>query len=694
MSTTAWVYLALGITLACLGYAGWLAAHVVRHEGGSETMRDILELVHAGAVAFARNQYSLLARVALIVTIILAGLGLGSGSVLGWPVAATYVAGVVLAGLAGHLGMLISTRANARTTNAAGNSLRSGFRIAFQAGTVTGVVTAGVGLLGLTVAWLALREPLQVAGFALGTSTFAIFARVAGGSFAKATDVGSALALRLEGDVPEDDLQNPGVIADEIGDNVSGITGMGADIGDSLVGATAASMLLGTVLAHSGFPTRFVVVPLLLGVAGLVSSLAGQWAILGRRSAGDRSSFRVGNYVAAPLLLVVLLLLVLFFVPGPEDSPTRYLGLFWSGAAGWLAGMLLSWLARADVSIRRGSVRAVAQAAEQGTAPALIRGLASGMRSVAFPSLILAGLVALAYFLGYRTGLANAGWYSVSIGILGVLSSASLQISVGVCGPVTDNAHGIAKMAELGEEVRERTRQLDSLGSSAAAAARGYAGAAAALTSVILLVAYFQAYRSSMGAAASSLPRFDLLEDPALMIGLLLGGALPFLFSFFTLANVTRTSVLVTEEIRRQFREIPGLRGGSARPDLGTCVSIAISQALKGMALPAAIALAVPLAVGLVNPMALGGVLVGATLSGFLLGTTLIASGGAWSGLRYYFHETGAAERSPAVREAVDTGHLLGDPLREAAGPAINTLIKLMSLMALVLAPVFAILHG
>ncbi len=568
MTAVTWAEVALVVTFACLAYAGWLAARVVRHQGGSEVMRDILELVHAGAVAFAKKQYSLLARVSLLVVVVLAVLGVASGSALGWQTAAGYAGGVVLAGLAGHLGMLIATRANARTTNAAATSLPAGFRIAYQAGTVTGLVTVGMGLLGLAGSWLLLREPAQVAGFALGMSTFAIFARVGGGTFAKATDMGSALALRLEGDVPGDNLQNPGVIADQIGDNVSGVTGMGADISDSLVGATAASMMLGTVLTPSRPGALFVVFPLLLGVAGLVGSLVGQWAVPARRGGTGFGSFRVAAFVGAPVVLGILLLLVLLVLPAPGESPTRYLGLFWSGAAGWAAGMALGWLARFDVSVHRHPVRSAAAAAELGTAPALIRGLSSGMRAVALPCLILAGVVALSYFMGFLSGLPDAGWYFVSIGILGMLSPASFWISVGAYGPVADNAHGIAKMAGLPEEVRARTLRLDSLGNSAAAAARGYAGATAALTSIILLVAYFQTYRLAIGrVAAQNLPAFDLLEDPALMIGLLLGGMLPFLFSYFTLANVTRTSGLVVEEVRRQFREIPGLRGGSARPD-------------------------------------------------------------------------------------------------------------------------------
>jgi len=702
-----WTGVALVAAFACLVYAGWLAARVVRHQGGSEVMRDILELVHAGAVAFAKKQYSLLARVSLLVVVVLAVLGEASGSALGWQAAASYAGGVILAGLAGHLGMLIATRANARTTNAAVTSLSAGFRIAYEAGTVTGLVTVGVGLLGLAGSWLLLREPVQVAGFALGMSTFAIFARVGGGTFAKATDIGSALALQLEGDVPGDNLQNPGVIADQIGDNVSGVTGMGADISDSLVGATAASMLLATVLAPSRPGTLLVVFPLLLGVAGLIGSLAGQWAVqAARRRDADFASFRIAAYVAAPVALGGLLLLVLLVLPGPGESATRYLGLFWSAAAGWVAGMGLGWLARFDVSVRRHPVRSAAAAAQLGTAPALIRGLSSGLRAVALPSLILGVLMAFSYFMGFLSGLPDAGWYYVSIGILGMLSPASFWISMGAYGPVADNAHGIAKMAGLPKEVRARTLRLDSLGNSAAAAARGYAGATAALTSIILLVAYFQTYRLAIGrAAAENLPVFDLLEDPALMIGLLLGGMLPFLFSYFTLTNVTRTSGLVVGEIRRQFREIPGLRGGSARPDLGTCVSIAMVQALKGLALPAAVALAVPLLVGLVNPMALGGVVVGATICGFLLATTLITAGGVWSGLRYYLPEGQTAGEGPsgnpakepaeeAMNKVADVCHLFGDPLRESAGPAINTLIKLMCLMALVLAPVIAAIHA
>ena len=695
MTVTVWAWLALGVTLCCLGYAGWLAARVVRVEGGSEVMRDILELVHAGAVAFARHQYSLLLRVAVVMAAVLALLGTLLHTGMGWKVALAYLAGVFVAGVAGHLGMLISTRANARTTNLAAVSLGAGFRIAFQAGSVTGLVTVGLGLLGLCGAWLVLRLPMLVSGVALGVSTFALFARVSGGTFAKATDVGSELACRLEGGIPEDDLQNPGAIADEIGANVSGVTGMGADVVESVVGASVAAMALGVVVAGGRIMNHFSLLPLLVGAAGLVASLGGQWLISRLPGGVGRRSLRYGNYLAAPVVLAALFFLCAYLLPGPADGWTRYLGFFWSGAAGWITGMLCGWLARSNVSPRRTTVRSVVAGTREGPALSLIRGLALGMRSVAAPSLLLAALIGLSYHLGFRTGVPGAGWYAVSVAIVALLSTAGLQVAVGAYGPITDNAYGIAKMSGASSEVLERTRTLDSLGTSGAAAARGYAGAAAALTSLILIVAYFEAYRTGIGAvAARNLPRFDLLEDPALMIGLLLGGLLPYLFSFFTLANVSRVAGLVVGEVHRQFEEIPGLRGGSAPPDLATCVSIAIVQAHKGMAYPALLALAVPTVVGLVSPMALGGVLVGATLSGFLLSSSMTTAGGVWGAARQIVYSEDEPTPDTQTADAVTVAHLFGDPLKESSGPAIHTLIKLMSMTALVLAPVFVSLHG
>lgn len=695
MTPVAWVWSAFGIVVVCLAYAAWLAARVVRVEGGSEVMRNVLELVHAGAVAFARSQYSLLARVAVITAVVLAALGTILHTGMGWQLALAYIAGVFLAGLAGHLGMLISTRANARTTNLTATSLRAGFRVAYQAGVVTGVVTVGLGLLGLSVAWLVFGRPILVSGLALGVSTFALFARVGGGTFAKGTDIGSEMASRLEGGIPKDNLQNPGVIAEEIGDNVSGVTGMGADVAQSVTGATVAAMVLGVVVADGQVTSPFVVLPLLVGAIGLVASLGGQFLVQVMRKGGPQSSFRYGACVAGPVVLVALFLLCAFYLPRAGESWTRYLGFFWSGVAGWVVGVSVSWLAHINVSPQRAPVRLVADATKKGLGLNLIAGLAIGMRAVVVPSLLLAALIGLDYYLGFRTGVPGAGWYAVALGILGVLSTASFQVSVGAYGPIADNAFGIAKMSGASEEVLDRTQTLDSLGISAAAAARGYAGAAAALTSIIVTVAYFEAYRIGIGrAAAHSLPRFDLLEDPALMIGLLVGGLLPYLFGFFTLTNVSRIAGYVVNEIRRQFREIPGLRVGSAPPDLATCVYIAIAQAHKGMAYPALLALAVPLAVGLVNPMALGGVLVGATLSGFLLSTTITTSGGIWNAVRQMLSGGDSDSPDAQVTDSAATAHLLGSPLKESSGPSVHALIKLMSMTALVLTPVFASLHG
>lgn len=710
MTDKAWVLSGLGVVLVLLAWAALQSARVVREEGGSDVMRDILELIHAGAVAFAKRQYALLARVTLITAAILAVLGAVARTGEGWKIALAYVAGVVLAGLAGHLGMLISTRANARTTNLAAFSRQKAFRIAFQASSVMGLVTAGVTLLGLCGGWVVLADPILVAGLVLGISTFGLFARVGGGIFAKATDVGSGLALRMEGGLPEDDLKNPGVIADQIGDNVGGVTGLGADVAESLAGATIAAMTFAATMGGDLSGRSLAVLPMIVGVLGLLGSGLGQSLVRALPNAGGRATFRYGTIPVGIVVSFGVLCFLLFYLPGSGESGTRYLGFLWTSLAGWVCGLVLAWLARTNVSRRRKSARLVAEATIQGPSLDLLRGFAVGLRSVGVPSLLLAALVGLSYYLGSLTGVEDAGWFSVSLALVGMLSQAAFQISVGAYGPIADNAYDIAKMAEAPSEVVERTRELDGLGKSAAAAARGYAGAAAALTSIVLIVAYFQVYRSEIGlAAARALPRFDLLENPALMIGLLLGGLLPYLFSSFTLTSVFRVATLVMREVRRQFREIPGLRGGSSRPDLATCVSLAIHQAHKGMATTALLALAVPTLVGLVSPMALGGVLVGAALSGFLLSTTMVTAGGIWDAARQVLRQSCAAGTetwqladpgesageviTPDVLDRATVAHLLGDPLKESSGPAINSLIKLMSITALVLAPVFASLH-
>jgi K(+)-stimulated pyrophosphate-energized sodium pump len=694
-----WIIAVACVALGVLILAAVLAALVVRTRSESEEVSRVLELVHAGAVAFASAQYSILYKVVAGVAVIIACVGVVFDTGIGWQTAVAYVAGALVAGLAGHLSMLIATRANGRTATVAATSFREASRLSLNAGAVAGMVTTGFGLLGVSVTWLAFKQPLFVTGFALGVSSFALFARVGGGIFAKGADVGSALSGTAEAGVARDDLRNPGVIADNVGDNVGGVTGMGADVCESYVASLIGAVALGVVVAGGDFAAELVTLPLVVAAAGLLASLAGL-GVIQAFGTTERRMHAAGGVVTAMLLtLCAAFLAVTRLVPGPGEPWTRYLGLFYSLAAGVVAGGLLCWYGAIYTSPRSRVIKLTHEGLRRGPEINLLHGLAVGMGSVAVPATILGLLMAFSYFVGNRMGLAGAGWYAVSLSVIGMLSTATLTVAMGAYGPINDNADGIAKMTGMSARARERTERLDFLGTETASMARTLAIAAGALTSVILVVAYFEVYRGAVGGRPDRvLPNFDLLQDPELMIGLLLGGALPFVFMTFTLLAVSLTGRSVVEEVRRQFREIPELLSGGAPPDLGTCVSIAMKSALKDMLIPGLLALLVPLLVGVANPLALGGVLVGASLCGFLLATAFSGSGGAWHSSRLLVEslqtEGSGSEGDLTGSRAAAVGGTVGDPLKDVSGPSLITLTKLMAVTALVFAPAFAALYG
>ncbi len=690
MSVETWAIIAAVVAVVALAYAAWTASQVTKREVGTERMREIMELIQQGAMAFLRREYSVLAWFVLSVAIAIAVVGFIWDVGLGWQTSIAYLTGSILSASAGYLGMLIATRANARTAHAARTGLAPALDVAFKGGSVMGMVVGGLGLLGVSTIWLIFREPEYVNGFALGASSIALFARVGGGIYTKAADVGSDLVGKVEAGIPEDDPRNPGVIADNVGDNVGDVAGMGADLFESYVGSIIATVALGAVLANLGGNDTLVILPMIIAAGGILASIIGTFFVRAREGARLHTALNNGTYVATALTIGVMFVAIAFVLPQDGESWTKYLGFFYGTAGGLIAGVLIGKITEYYTSDHYGPVKGIAEASQTGTATNIIRGLGVGMESVVVPVLLVVSAIAAAFYLGDNVDLENSGVYGIALAALGMLSTTAMTISVDAYGPIADNAGGIAEMSELPKEVRERTDQLDSLGNTTAAIAKGFAIGSAALTALALFTAYAESFQAFGGGVLT----LDLLDGPAVVIGLFIGGALPFLFSALTMNAVGRAAGSIIDEVRRQFREIPGLMEGTAKPDSATCVSIVTGSALKEMVVPGLLAVIVPLVVGLISPVALGGVLAGALVAGFLLAIMMANAGGAWDNAKKYIEGGMYGGKGSDPHAAAVVGDTVGDPFKDTSGPSMNILIKLMSVVALVFAPVFASIHG
>jgi K(+)-stimulated pyrophosphate-energized sodium pump len=690
MSLEMWAVLAAAAAVVGLAYAGLVASRVLKHDPGTERMREIMELIQAGAMAFLRREYSVLIWFVPAVAIVIAVVGAIWDVGLGWQTSIAYLVGSFFSAGAGFIGMLIATRANARTANAARESLAKALDVAFKGGSVMGMVVGGLGLLGVTVIWLVFREPQYVNGFALGASSIALFARVGGGIYTKAADVGADLVGKVEAGIPEDDPRNPGVIADNVGDNVGDVAGMGADLFESFVGSIIATMALGVVLVNAGANDMLIVLPMIIAGGGILASIIGTFFVRAREGVRLHTALNLGTYVATGLTIAVMFLAIVLLLPEENQGWTSYLGFFWGTAAGLLAGVAIGKVTEYYTSDHYQPVKTIASASQTGTATNIIRGIGVGMESVVVPVILVVSAIAVAFYMGQRVPIENSGVYGIALAALGMLSTTAMTISVDAYGPIADNAGGIAEMSELPPEVRQRTDQLDSLGNTTAAIAKGFAIGSAALTALALFTAFSQTFAEFGGGTLT----LDLLAGPAVVIGLFLGGALPFLFSALTMNAVGRAAGSIIDEVRRQFREIPGLMEGKARPDSATCVSIVTGSALKEMIIPGLLAVVVPLVVGLISPVALGGLLAGALVSGFLLAIMMANAGGAWDNAKKYIESGQYGGKGSPPHAAAVVGDTVGDPFKDTSGPSMNILIKLMSVVALVFAPVFAAIHG
>ena len=668
--------------VVALLFSAALTMRILRSDEGSDEVRFIGNAIREGAMAFLSREYRLLAVFVAAVFVILAVFidydvldrGDGSGPVGGVPATAiSYLVGAVGSGLAGFIGMSIAVRANTRTTVQAQRGLNAALRIAFSSGSVMGASVVGIGLIGIAVVYIVFQDITVVAGFGFGASSIALFARVGGGIYTKAADVGADLVGKVEEGLDEDDPRNPATVADNVGDNVGDVAGMGADLFESYTGSIIATVALTAVGAAAFGATldtpldNLFVLPMLIATIGIFASIVGTFFVRTKEGASMGSllwSLRIGIFGAGVLTLIgAALALILLEMP---------FELFWVVLIGLIAGQIIGTASEVYTSYEYRFTKELASQAQTGPATVIIGGLGLGMVSTLIPALVVVVAMWGAHEL--------AGTYGIALAAVGMLSTLGITLATDAYGPVADNAGGIAEQAGLDPSVRERTDALDSLGNTTAATGKGFAIGSAVLTALALMAAYSQ---------VSGVTVFDLLDLQVLM-GVLIGALMPFLFGALTMQAVGRAAGAMVEEVRRQFREIPGLREGNAPADYTRAVDISTRGAMREMVLPGVIAIAAPVLVGLVlGAEALGGLLIGSISSGFLLALMMANAGGAWDNAKKYIEAGEFGGKGSASHEAAVVGDTVGDPFKDTSGPALNILIKLMSIVALVFAPLF-----
>lgn len=682
----------VGSILALL-FAGYLAYSVLKHSEGNETMKKIAAAIREGANAYLKRQYTGVALFFAVMFIILLVLALNNYLTIFVPFA--FLTGGFFSGLSGFIGMKIATAANSRTANAAMKSLNSGLRVAFSSGAVMGLVVVGLGLLDLSIWFYLLEwvfrdlpqaEKIQsitsaMLTFGMGASSMALFARVGGGIFTKAADVGADLVGKVEVGIPEDDPRNPAVIADNVGDNVGDVAGMGGDLYESYVGSIVSTCALAVA---AGLGIEGVAVPMIMAAVGVIASIIGTFFVRSGEEAEQRTllkALRRGVYISGLLIAVVSFILV-YSILGLE-----HIGVYFAVLSGLLAGILIGYFTEYYTSDTYKPTRNLASKSVTGPATIIIGGLSLGMFSTVIPVLIVGIAVFASYYLAGGTQSFNLGLYGVGISAVGMLSTLGITLATDAYGPVADNAGGISEMAQLGPDVRKRTDALDSLGNTTAATGKGFAIGSAALTALALIAAYKDQIELFVKRDNLNF-QFDLsVINPQVLIGLFIGGMLPFLFCSLTMEAVGRAAQKIVLEVRRQFKEITGLMEGTAKADYAACVDICTKAAQKEMIAPALVAIIAPIITGLllgVNGVA--GMLAGATVTGFVLAIMMANSGGAWDNAKKYIEAGNIGGKGSDNHKAAVVGDTVGDPFKDTSGPSLNILIKLVSMVSIVFA--------
>ena len=654
-------YFSVVAALLALIFAWAMASYVVKQAVGSERMAELAEAIHSGAKAFLFAEYRVLV-IFIVVLFICIAVGISPFT------AVAFVFGALCSIAAGYVGMNVATKANVRTANAAKErGMEGALKVAFRGGSVMGMCVAGLGLLGTSIVYLVTGSTDVMMGYSLGASSIALFARVGGGIYTKAADVGADLVGKVEAGIPEDDPRNPAVIADNVGDNVGDVAGMGADLFESYVGAIVSAVTLGAVAANVD-TTSAVFFPFVLAGIGNIASIIGSMFVKGGEGTNPAKALNTGSYFAAVVVFIASVVL-----------SKVMLGSYSYGIAiiaGLIVGLAIGKITEVYTSGDYKSVKEIAESSLTGSATTVITGVSVGMLSTALPIIF----VALGIFIAYIC----AGVYGIALAAVGMLSTTGITVAVDAYGPIADNAGGIAEMSHLDESVREITDSLDAVGNTTAAMGKGFAIGSAALTALALFVSY---------AEVASITNMNIM-DPLVIIGLFVGGMLPFVFSAWTMSSVSKAAHSMIEEVRRQFKEIPGIMEYKAKPDYTKCVDISTKAALREMIKPGVMAVVAPLLMGaLLGTQALGGLLAGALVTGVLMAIFLSNAGGAWDNAKKYIEGGNFGGKGSEAHKAAVVGDTVGDPFKDTSGPSINILIKLMTVISLVFAPIIAS-HG